>query len=200
MHHHGSAGQGGAIQGLVLVVLVVTVAVHLGGRFVRSHHQVDGYLLGHAVMTGGMAWMLLPESWGSGPPSGLALVFALTAGWFAVLLARDRSRAGWERAARRADLVVGHGAMAYMLAPARLRLSPLTAALVIYFLLLGLAAAVVVLGRSVTLDLPYEAPGTGTPAPLSQSRLTSLAGSVSTSSALAHTSMAIAMVFMLPRS
>jgi len=36
MHHHGSAGHGGAIQGILLATLVVTAAVHLGGRFVRG--------------------------------------------------------------------------------------------------------------------------------------------------------------------
>ena len=137
-------------------------------------------------MTAGMVWMLLPESWGPGPPPGLAPIFALTAGWFAVLLARECRRTVWAGALRWGDLVVGHGAMAYMLAPSRFRSSPLTVILVAYFLLLGLAAAAVVLGRSVTLELPGEAPA-------------SFARSVSTSSALAHTSMAVAMVFMLAR-
>ncbi|HKN39644.1 MAG TPA: hypothetical protein VJ456_11095, partial [Acidimicrobiia bacterium] len=95
-------------------------------------------------------------------------------------------RTVWAGALRWGDLVVGHGAMAYMLAPSRFRSSPLTVILVAYFLLLGLAAAAVVLGRSVTLELPGEAPA-------------SFARSVSTSSALAHTSMAVAMVFMLAR-
>jgi hypothetical protein len=200
MHHHGSVGQGGAIQALVLATLLVTAGVHLGGRFVRGGHQIDGYLLGHALMTSGMVWMLLPESWGSGPPTGLAPLFALSGAWFAVLLVRECRRTLWEGAVRCGDLVLGHGAMAYMLAPPRVRSSPVTGLLVVYFLLLGLATAALVLGRSVRLELPEEAAGRGASTPVQHPPLTSLAASVSTASALAHSSMAVAMVFMLARS
>jgi hypothetical protein len=198
MHHHGSADHSGLIESVLMIALVVTAAVHLGGRFFRSGHQVDGYLLGHATMTAGMVWMLLPGSWIPAPPSGLAPFFGLGAGWFAVRLAQHCRKTLWNGAIRYGDLVVGHGAMAYMLSPAELRLALLTAGLIAYFLLLALGAVSVTLGHLLIIELPEEvsrhAASPPAPSPLSR-----LMNGVSTRSAFAHTAMALGMVYMLAR-
>lgn len=199
MHHHGAAGDSGVIQGVLVLALVVTAAVHLGGRF-RRDHQIDGYLLGHALMTAGMAWMLFPESWAPRPLPGWGLFFAVSGGWFVVHVVRCCGRSLWKGALRYGDLVVGHGAMAYMVGPASVRFSPVTAILIGYFLLLGLAAVAIVLERSVTIELPQEVyGGQGGETPLAARQVRRFTDSVATTSAFAHASMAVGMVYMLAR-
>jgi hypothetical protein len=198
MHHHGSADHSGLIEGVLIIALVVSSGVHLGLRFFRRGHPVDGYLLGHGAMTAGMVWMLLPGSWIPAPPGGLAPFFGLGAAWFAVLLARHCRRTLWQGALRCGDLVVGYGAMAYMLSPADLRWALLTAGLIAYFLLLGFGAVSVILGQSLIIELPQEVSGAGAPSP-APSRLSRLVNGVSTPSASAHAAMAVGMVYMLAR-
>lgn len=199
MHDHGGLASGMFVPGVLLALLVLATVLHLRARSTGDSPEGAGHALGHALMAVGMASMLVPAGWQPIPVVTWQVVFCLSGAYFLtrmVLRWRDGARAA---ALWHAELAIGDAAMVYMLGPAWLAWSPLTALLAAYFGVHALLAGGLFLGRCVAIELPEQALGSRPAEPQPKRKMALSARSVPTALAAAHCAMATAMVYMLAR-